>query len=198
MFCAKCGAKVAEDQSFCPSCGQSATSKAASGEKTVVVVEKKKGKGCLIAVIVLAAIGLISTLVSSKDEEKAMTVSSAVTAEEATSNGEDLVAWIRNRKTMTEIARDDAFAKLKGKTVLLRGKVCEVESAPVSKEMLISIAVGQLNQFERMIVRFKLRKSQTEQAKTWNKDEVHTLRGRVEDQGFLSYDAECDIAEIVE
>lgn len=198
MFCAKCGAKVAEGQSFCPSCGQSATSKAASGEKTVVVVEKKKGKGCLIAVIVLAAIGLISTLVSSKDEEKAMTVSSAVTAEEATSNGEDLVAWIRNRKTMTEIARDDAFAKLKGKTVLLRGKVCEVESAPVSKEMLISIAVGQLNQFERMIVRFKLRKSHTEQAKTWNKDEVHTLRGRVEDQGFLSYDAECDIAEIVE
>ena len=60
MFCAKCGAKIAEGKSFCPSCGTSATGKTASSEAPVAAAKKKKGKGCLIAVLIIAAIGTIS------------------------------------------------------------------------------------------------------------------------------------------
>ena len=198
MFCAKCGAKIAEGQSFCPSCGTPATGKAASSEAPVAVAKKKKGKGCLIAVLIIVAIGAITAVMSSKDEKEAMSVSSAVSAEEATKNGEDLVAWIRNKQNMTDMARDDAFAKLKGKTVMLRGKVREIGKAAFTDVVYVSLTVGQLGVMEKLNVQFNVRESLVEKVKAWNKDEIHTMRGRIASQGDLEDDAKCDIAEIVE
>jgi len=198
MFCAKCGAKIAEGQSFCPSCGTSATGKTASSEVPVAAAKKKKGKGCLIAVIIIVAIGAITAIMSSKDEKAAMAASSAVTAEEATRNGEDLISWIRNKKNMTDMARDDSFAKLKGKTVMLRGKVREIGKTVLSEEVFVSLTIGQLSEMERLNVQFNIRESLSEKVKAWNKDEMHTMRGRIASQGDIEDDAKCDIAEIVE
>lgn len=198
MHCAKCGTKIAEGQSFCPSCGTAVTGKAASGETSVSATKKKKGKGCLIAVILIVAIGAITAVMSSKDEKAAMSASSAVTTEEATKNGEDLVAWIRNRRSMTDMAREDAFARLKGKTVMLRGNVREIGKTALSDEVFVSLTVGQLDKMERINVQFNVRESMIEKIKTWNKGELHTMRGRIVSQGDLEDDAECDIAEIVE
>ena len=179
-------------------------SKEASNEAPVVM-SKKKGcsfngclKGCLIVIILVGVIGAIISSMSSKKEEEALAASSAVTIEEATRNGEDLVAWIRNKRDMTDIARDDAFAKLKGKTVILRGKVREIGKTAFSEQIFVSLTIGQLEVMEKLNVQFNVRESQIEKVKAWNKDEVHAMRGRITSQGDLTDDAKCDIAEVVE
>lgn len=203
MFCSKCGTKMAEGQKFCSSCGTSATDKSGANNAPVVVIKERGGcfRGCLIAVIVMIVgfIALVAIVGSSaSSEEEAIAASSAITAEEATKNGEDLIAWIRTKEGMTDLMRDDAFAKLKGKTVMLRGKVREIGKTAFSEEVFVSLTVGRLGALENLNVQFNVRESQTEKIKTWNKDEVHTLRGRIKGQGDLTDDAECDIAEIVE
>jgi predicted transglutaminase-like cysteine proteinase len=99
---------------------------------------------------------------------------------------------------MTNMARDDAFAKLKGKTVMLRGKVREIGKTAISDEVYVSLTVGQLDMMERINVQFNVRESLVEKVRMWNKDEVHTMRGRIASKGDLEDDAKCDIAEIVE
>ena len=208
MFCSKCGTKMAEGQKFCSSCGTSVTDKSGANNVPVVVVKERGGcfKGCLIAAVfwmIALFVGLVAVVAivdssTSSEEEEAIAASSAITAEEATKNGEDLIAWIRSKEGMTDLMRDDAFAKLKGKTVMLRGKVREIGKAAFSEEVFVSLTVGRLGALENLNVQFNVRESQTERIKTWNKDEVHTLRGRIKGQGDLIDDAECDIAEIVE
>ena len=135
---------------------------------------------------------------ASSEEKAAMVTSSAVTKEDATRNAEDLIALIRNKGNMTDLMRDDAFAKIKGKTVMLRGKVREIGKTTFSDEIFVSLTVGQLNALENLNVQFNIRESQAEKVKSWNKDEIHTLRGRIKGQGDITDDAVCDIAEIVE
>ena len=204
MYCTKCGAKIAEGQQFCPSCGVATSGKATSEGAAVVVVKEKGGcsKGCIIALILMVVVGVALVMViggaASEGEKAAMMASSAVTVEDATKNGEDLVAWIRGKNGMTEMARNDAFAKLKGKTVMLRGKVRQIGKTAFSDEVYVSLTVGQLDMVERINVQFNVRESLVEKVKAWNKDEIHTMRGRITNQGDLEDDAKCDIAEIVE
>ena len=204
MFCSKCGSKIADGQKHCPSCGASSCENANSNSSPVIVVKEKGGcaKGCLISLIIMIVIGFALVMIvgssASSEENEAMATSSAVTKEEAARNGEDLIAWIRNKRTMTDLMRDDAFAKIKGRTVILRGKVREIGKTAFSDEIFVSLTVGQLNALENLNVQFNIRESQSEKVKTWNKDEIHILRGRIKSQGDITDDAVCDIAEIVE
>ena len=204
MYCTKCGTRIADGQKFCPSCGVAVTGKATSEGAPVVVVKEKGGcfKGCLIAAILMVVAGVALVMIiggaASEEEKAAMSASSAVTVGDATKNGEDLIAWIRSKSGMTEMARDDAFSKLKGKTVMLRGKVRQIGNTAFSEEVYVSLTVGQLDMLERINVQFNVRESLAEKVKAWNKDEVHTMRGRIVSKGDLEDDAKCDIAEIVE
>ena len=225
MFCVKCGSKIADDQNVCPSCGASVSNTVVSGGgDSVIVVKEENGcaigiLGCLCAIIAVIVIGfalvIIGGIVSKdeeqalakdekqalvKDEKQALAESAAVTAEEASKNGEDLIAWIRNNNDQTALAReeDDSFAKMKGKTVILRGKVREIGKTAFSGEVFVSLTVGRLDVLERINVQFNVRESQVAVVKAWNKDEVHTMRGRIKGQGDLFDDAECDMAEVVE
>ncbi len=208
MFCVKCGSKIADDQNVCPSCGASVSNTVVSGGgDSVIVVKEENGcaigiLGCLCAIIAVIVIGFALVMIIggtvSEDEKQALAESAAVTAEEASKNGEDLIAWIRNNKDQTDLARDDAFAKMKGKTVILRGKVREIGKTAFSGEVFVSLTVGRLDALERINVQFNVRESQVVVVKAWNKDEIHIMRGRIKGQGDLSDDAECDLAEVVE
>lgn len=204
MYCSKCGKQIHDGARFCSSCGTVASGDSGAHGSPVVVEDiEGKGcvKGCLIALFVMALLILLIGYIACKFQEREMTEmaeSLKVTNEEAARNGEDLIAWIRNKRGQTELARNDAFARLKGKTVLLRGKVREVGKTVFSDEVFVSLTVGQLDMLERINVQFNVRESLQDKVKAWNRDEVHVMRGRISGQGDLSDDAECDIAEIVE
>ncbi|MBR4652841.1 MAG: zinc ribbon domain-containing protein [Kiritimatiellae bacterium] len=217
MFCAKCGTKVADGQKFCPSCGMSVSGEpasdtvqaGASAGTPVVVVKEKSGcfKGCAIVVGAMVVIGFAIAMFighslseAEKAEQMAAAESSAVPIAEAAKNGEALIAWVKNKNKngQTDLARDEAFAKLKGKTVILLGKVREIDKTAFSEEVYVSLKVGRIDLLENLNIKFYIRKSQTEKVKAWSKGEVHALRGRIKDQGGISDDAGCDLAEIVE
>lgn len=201
-ICKKCGSKF-DRGNFCPSCGTPATGGQQASFPNVITVKKQDySNGYLISIVVGIAIAVGICVASrnenEKNEKKNMAESSAITAEAATTNGENLVAWIRDKKNMTDMVKNDAFAKLKGKTVQLTGVVREVRKADFTDEPYVSLTIGKLNAFERINVRFNVRKSEVAKVRAWNKGEVHTLRGRISEQGGIVDDAECDIAVVVE
>ncbi len=217
MFCAKCGSKIADGQNVCPSCGMSMDGKLISdttvpdarSQATVVVVKEKSGclKGCAVIVGLIVAIGIAGAIVSAyssykekKAEQIAIAKSAAVPIEDAARNGDALIALIKtkNNKRQT-LAYETAFNKMKGKTVVMRGKVRVIDRQAFSDKVYVSLTVGQINALERLNIQFNISESQITKVKEWNKDEIHTLRGIISGQGDdILDDAVCDGAQVVE
>lgn len=204
MQCSKCNAQITEGQLFCSACGTSTSDRHNSNGAPVVVIKEKSGcfKGCLIGVLLMVVgffglMVLIGAVTSTEENEEIVSLP-PITNEEAKRNGEDLIAWIRNKDRLTDLMRDNAFAKLQGKTVILSGKVREIGKTAFTDEIYVSLTVGQISALEDLNVQFNIRESEVAKVRLWNKDEIHTLRGRISDQGDLADDAECDIGEVVE
>lgn len=199
MFCPKCGKEIPAGAQTCANCGT-----AASGSTTVIVKQHNGGclKGCLFAVLgligVVVVLAVLMGKISSDEENAAIAAQQSVSIEEATKNGEELVAWVKGKSGQTELMRNDSFARLKGKTVLLRGPVRAVGQTAFEKDYYISLTVGKVSVLERLNVQFTMRKSQYDKFKNWNVGEIHTLRGRVSGKGDFEDDAVCDLGEIVE
>lgn len=155
--------------------------------------------GCLVVILALVGGAIFWFKGESKKEaqanQQAMETIAATSNEEAIRNGEDLKAWIHDKGSMTEVARDSAFAKLKGKVVILQGTVRDIESK--KNCALVTLEVGKINMLEQMTVEFQLRESESEQAMKWNKKEVHALRGVVSDTGFI-VDVKCKLGDVIQ
>lgn len=211
MFCSKCGKEIPAGTQTCANCGAVMSGAAPTGAQTPIVINNKQNggggciKGCFIALLILiGAFGVLGVFISGvasrqeKEEKVAIAAQRVVSPEEATKNAEDLIAWAKGKSGQTDLVRDEAFDRLKGKTVILKGVVREVGKTMFSEDYYVSLKVGKISAFENLNIQFTMRESQYDKFKTWNKGEVHTLRGRISGQGDLEDDAECDLGEIVE
>jgi hypothetical protein len=99
------------------------------------------------------------------------------------------------RSKLTSIVRDEWFADLKGKTVMLRGKVLDVDK---TKDHGKEVGCVSLKLDGGQNVKFVLQPNEASKIRKWNIGEVHTLRGRIEsDSGWLG-EVTCNIAVAVE
>lgn len=199
MFCASCGSRIDDNATQCPSCGEGVKRPA-----PVYVVEEKRGgclKGCLGALLFLGLlfVGLVIFVGGPADREEAemIAVSQNTSDEDAIANGESLVNWIRARGKQTRMIRDKTFAQLKGKTVLLTGRVRQVGKTALGDKVYVSLKVGEMNVFETINIQFNMQESHVEQVEAWSLDEVHTLRGVIKGRGDLEDDAVCDFSRVV-
>ena len=112
-------------------------------------------------------------------------------------NGEDLVAWLKGKQQQTELQNRETFAKMKGKTIILRGSVRDVGKTMFSGTTYVSLRVDKVGAFGHIDIQFNVPKTLQSEVMTWMKDETHIMRGRISGEGDISDDATCDDGEIV-
>lgn len=106
-------------------------------------------------------------------------------------NGEELINLLKRKEKMNSLKYDDAFSKFKGKTIIVKGEIREVGKTMFEKQIFVSLTVGRLSVIERLNIQFNVSGMTAELAKSWNKGEVHTLRGCVNGFGDMMDDVEC-------
>lgn len=111
--------------------------------------------------------------------------------------GQELLAWLRIRNDQTELQRKEAFAQFKGKYVIFNGKVREIGKTMFSEEVFVSLTVGRKSLLEDINIQFNIPDQRVDLVKSWTKDEVHVLRGRVKSTGDLVDDIVCAQGECV-
>lgn len=112
-------------------------------------------------------------------------------------NGNDLVEWIKGRKGQTSLQSSEAFAKMKGRTVVLRGEVRNIGQTAFSGKTYVSLCAAKISAFNSADVQFNVPDSLKPTVLTWMKGENRIMRGRLTSRGDLEDDAECDNGEIV-
>ena len=112
-------------------------------------------------------------------------------------NGEDLVAWLKVKRQQTELQNRETFAKLKGKTIIIRGEVRDVGKTAFSNKTYVSLRVDEVGRFGHIDVQFNIQKNLQSEVITWMKEETHVMRGKITGGGNISDDATCDDGEIV-
>ena len=170
-------------------------------------MSEKKSHGCLLGGLgCLAAIGLLAVLivvvgvcVSDAPEPKVPSVQEATVDDlkAEVKRGQELLAWLRIRNDQTELQRKEAFAQFKGKYVIFNGKVREIGKTMFSEEVFVSLTVGRKSLLEDINIQFNIPDQRVESVKSWTKDEVHILRGRVKSTGDLVDDIVCAQGECV-
>lgn len=112
-------------------------------------------------------------------------------------NGEDLVEWLKNEESQTELQNKETFAKLKGKTVILKGTVKNIGQTMFSGKTYVALRVAKSGMFNHIDIQFNVPDAIRGKVKQWMKDETHIMRGKINETGDLSEDAKCVDGEIV-
>ena len=135
--------------------------------------------------------GSVSLHVLDNRKEESSMVSEVLTGEEKSAR--DLLVWMQNKEGQTDMAKDHAFEKVKGKSIMWKGKVRQIGKTFFGDKPYVSLydALGNKS------VQFNVKESCVEQLLEWKIGEEHTLRGLVSGQGDFEDDASCDNAEIV-
>lgn len=159
--------------------------------------------GCVMGVIGLLGVLIVCVAMSKKDEET--TSSPSQTVEQATpvdihtavKNGQELMSWLGKKKTLNSLQNDEAFSRMKGKTIIVKGKVRDVGRTTIGKHVYVSLTVGQIDKFERMNIQFNVSDIVAETVKSWMKGEERIMRGWIKEDGDLEDDIICADGEPV-
>ena len=110
-----------------------------------------------------------------------------------------MVTWVKNSKggDMTELQKDQAFKKLKGRIAIFKGEVREIGTTLIGDELFVPLKVGEINLCEDLNIQFNLPETAKSTVAKWKKGETHVLRGRIAQKGDLSDDAVCENSEVV-
>lgn len=161
--------------------------------------------GCVIAIALICVLGvtllvIIALFVNDRnDGDPHKSVNAEVESKQVVlpdfsaeiSNGLALVSWLERKDSLTDFQNKEEFSKLKGKVVILRGKVRDVGRTMVGDNVYVSFTVGQMNLFERINVQFNVAGPVVETVKTWMKNEERVMRGRIKSTGDLEDDVVC-------
>ena len=220
MFCKNCGKKIADDSKFCPECGTPCESNNAASPANGAVPtangtapQPAKTNGCLKAFLITLAVlgGLFVILIifgifsdSNESNSNSQQNGNQVASQESEqqmieNNANQLLEWIKERYNMNELARDEGFKELKGKTVIFTGEVREVGKTFLSDTPFVSLTVGSLSSVENINIQFNIYdKSFISVVKGWKKGETHTLKGKIGTEGDVVDDAVCKLTAIIE
>ncbi len=222
MFCEKCGKQIADDAKFCPECGipldnNKVASQAAKSVPQLGTVEGKKGNGCLgafliaLAVIVLLSIIVLFSIIGSctkhNEYQQASQNIEEIDPQVIQNNSKQLYEWMKNQHKMTELARDEGFNELKGKTVCFRGKVREVGKTILDNTPYVSLQIDSEyviipGDSEHIGVRginiqFNFDKSLISVIKDWHTGEMHDLQGTISSIGIDKDGVVCTGGKII-
>ena len=148
---------------------------------------------CMVVAASLTGCDKIEKIVNKKPAPVPMNL----VAEKSTAA--ELVDWVKNWKSgkLTDLQRDQAFEKLKGRMVVFKGEVREIGTTMLDEKLFVSLKVGKINMLEDLNVQFNLPEAAKSTVAAWKKGEAHVLRGRVEKKGDLEDDAVCEDSEVV-
>ena len=151
------------------------------------------GIACMVVVASLTGCEKLEEII----KEKPASVPMNLAAEKKTAA--ELVDWVKNWKTgkLTDLQRDQALEKLKGRMVVFKGEVREIGTTMIDEKLFVSLKVGKINMMENLNIQFNLPESAKSTVAAWKKGETHVLRGRVEKMGDLEDDAVCEKSEVV-
>lgn len=112
-------------------------------------------------------------------------------------NGEDLVAWLKIKSEQTELQNKEAFGKMKGRMVVLRGEVKNIGQTMFASTTYVSLRVAKVGIVNNVDVQFNVADSLKPTVIAWMKGETHIMRGKLTSTGDLSDDAKCEDGEII-
>lgn len=112
-------------------------------------------------------------------------------------NGEDLVAWIKVKGDQTELQNKEAFGKMKGRMVVLRGEVKNIGQTMLAGTTYVSLRVGKVGIANNIDIQFNVADALKSTVIAWMKGETHIMRGKLTSTGDLSDDAKCEDGEII-
>lgn len=150
--------------------------------------------GCVMGVIGLLAVLIVCAAISKRNKDSALSPSQTV--EQATSvdihtalkNGQELISWLGKKKSLNSLQNDEAFSRVKGKTIVVKGKVRDVGRTTFGEHVYVSLTVGQIDMFERMNIQFNVSDMVAEKVKSWMKGEERIMRGWIKEEGDLIED----------
>ena len=147
--------------------------------------------GCVIGVIGILAVLIVCVAISKRNKDPALSPSKTV--EQATpvdihtalKNGQELISWLGKRNSLNSLQNDEAFSHMKGKTIVVKGKVRDVGRTTFGEHVYVSLTVGQIDMFERMNIQFNVSDMVAETVKSWMKGEERIMRGWIKEEGDL-------------
>jgi len=150
--------------------------------------------GCVMGVIGLLAVLIVCTAISKRNKDTVLSPSQTV--EQATpvdihtalKNGQELISWLGKRNSLNSLQNDEALSRMKGKTIVVKGKVRDVGRTTFGEHVYVSLTVGQIDKFERMNIQFNVSDMVAETVKSWMKGEERIMRGWIKEEGDLIED----------
>ncbi|MCR5413262.1 MAG: hypothetical protein K6F50_00860 [Kiritimatiellae bacterium] len=154
----------------------------------------------IIKGVFLAAVMCIAATGCDKLEELAGMKSDPLPAKNLVAEKEtakELVKWVKAFGKETDMQHEEAFKKLKGKTVVFKGTVRDVGKTMIEETPYVSLKVGKIDMLQDLNIQFNFGKKDIATIGKWNKGETHAIRGRIAEIGDLEDDAKCEAAESV-
>lgn len=112
-------------------------------------------------------------------------------------NGEDLVEWLKKKSDQTDIQNKQAFEKMKGRMIVLKGEVRNIGKTMFREKLYVSLQVHEISRYVHVNVQFNIPDNLTSTVSAWQKGEVYVMRGKLSSTGDVVDDAKADNAEII-
>ena len=159
--------------------------------------------GCVMGVIGLLAVLIVCAAISKRNKDSVLSPSQTV--EQATpvdihtalKNGQELISWLGKRNSLNSLQNDEALSRMKGKTIVVKGKVRDVGRTTFGEHVYVSLTVGQIDKFERMNIQFNVSDMVAETVKSWMKGEERIMRGWIKEEGDL-IEVSSDTKQLIE
>lgn len=91
----------------------------------------------------------------------------------------ELVEWMRSKKNRTKLQVEEDFKELKGKEIIVHGKVNDIGRFPKSSMLYASIRIGRLGAFRDIDMKCIMSEEHVKTARRWDLNTWVTIKGKI-------------------